>query len=400
MKRFWLMCVVALAACDGGEAPPDEQGATMKDNLGVALSEVRGLAISPRASTSTPASGIVPNQLFVLDSTDQLKPVDLATTGSGNPQALVDTPAFVLVTVTDMTHEGQTCASVLIRKSDSALFCVPVSPADRGLSNADRVQWDTAGDVVVLHDGKDLHRLALGASDVTLTTTSFDGAELQNFAVNATGDVLVNLRQDGGTVVRIHPRTGAPLFVTARPTSCVYPGPLGSRDFYLGTGWSDGTTAHRVQGRADGTFAEPVQVWSDGPSVWDDCGLVYRNASRLVVRASTRVLELVNPSGTPQVLPLSFKVARGESLFDWGQDSEGRAFVTRYELPGYTRVELLARAPYRLGKVDVSPTGEVSAVATRLSDGVRVVLTLREGGLAVNELPSSQPEIITLVRIR
>jgi hypothetical protein len=73
--------------------------------------------------------------------------------------------------------------------------------------------------------------------------------------------------------------------------------------------------------------------------------------------------------------------------------------VTRYELPELTPVALLAAAPYRLGKVDVSPTGEVSFVATRLSDGARVVGTLRGGKLEVSELTQSQPEIVTLVRI-
>jgi hypothetical protein len=399
MNRFWIVCAVALAACRGDEGSPNEPVAVMKDNLGVAFSEVRGMAIGQLASTSTP-SGTESNQLFVLDSSDQLKPVDLTTQSSGNPQALADTPRFVLVTATDVTHDGQSCASVLIRKLDSALFCVPVAPGNRGLKNAEQVQWDAAGDVVVIQAGQEIHRLLLGASDVTLTTTSFDGAKLENFAVNAAGDVLVNLSQDGGTVIRVYPRAGAPVFVTARHTSCVYPGPQGSRDFYLGSGWSDGTTADRVEGRTDGTYANPVRVWEAGASVWDDCGIAYRNESRLVVRAATQVLELVNPSGTPQVLPLSFKVARGGSLFDWGQDSEGRAFVTRYDLPGYTRVELLAGAPYRFGKVDVSPAGEVTAVATRLSDGVRVVLTIRDGSLSVNELPSSQPEIVTLVRIR
>lgn len=400
MKRFWIVCAVVLAACQDDGDPSNEPGATLKDNLGVAFSEVQGLAIGQPASAGTPGSGTESKQLLVLDASHQLKPVDLTTQGSGNPQALVDTPKFILVTATDVTHEGQPCASVLIRKLDSALFCVPVAPADQGFGNSERVQWTSEGDVVVLQAGKELHRLELGASDVTLTTTSFDGAEFVNFAVNASGDVLVNLRQDSGTIIRIYPRAGAPSFVTARSTSCVYPGPWGSRDFYLGSGRADGTSVHRVEGQADGTYANPVQVWQAGASVWNDCGIVYRSESRLVVRASTRVLELVNPSGTPQVLSLTFKVARGESLFDWGQDSEGRAFVTRYDVPDYTPVEVLSGAPYRLGKVDVSPEGEVSAVATRLSDGARVLLTIGQGSPSVTELPSSQPEIVTLVRIR
>jgi hypothetical protein len=398
MKRFWMVCALALAACKGAEDPPNEPVPTMKDNLGVSLSEARGLAIGQAAAADP--SGSQPKQLFVLDANDQLKPVDLTTEGSGNPQTLADTPKFVLVTALDVKHEGQDCISVLIRKSDSAMFCVPVSPDDRGTSNAERLQWDSSGDVVVLQQHWDLHRIDIGASDVTLTKLSFGGAELLNFAVNAVGDVLVNLRQDGGTVLRVYPRTGSPLFVTARHASCVYPGPLGSRDFYMASGQSNGTNVDRIEGRADGTYASPAPVWQQGPSVWNDCGIVYRSDSRLVVRAATAVLEVVNPSGTPAVVPLSFKVARGESLFDWGQDQDGQAFVTRYDLPDYTRVDLLTAAPYRLGKVDVSPAGEVSATATRLSDGARVVLTIRKGSLSVNEVPSSQPEIVTLVRIR
>ena len=99
------------------------------------------------------------------------------------------------------------------------------------------------------------------------------------------------------------------------------------------------------------------------------------------------------------MLNVSMKVARGGAFFDWGQDAQGRAYVTRYDLPDLTPVELLKAEPYRLGKVDVSATGEVTFFATRLSDGVRVVGTIRNGTLSVSELPQSQRELVTLVRI-
>jgi hypothetical protein len=372
----------------------------MKDNLGVGFSNIRGLAIGASApSTGAGAATVAQRQLFTIDSNNQLQPVELTTAGSGDPSAIYDTPKFVLIVVAGVTNQEQPCASVLVRKSDSALFCVPAAPAEPGVRKVDRVQWGTTGDLVTFDSGNVLHRLEATADSLQLTTLRFDGAELVNFAVNAVDDVMVNLRQDNGTVIRVYPRSGAPLFITARNESCVYPGPAGSRDYYLALGWSDRTTVDRVVGRADGSYAEPANLWTQGPSVWDDCGVVFRDTSRLLVRASTRLLELVNPSGTPRELSVPMKVARGGALFNWGQDSEGRAFVTRYELPELTPVQLLEAAPYRLGKVDVSPSGEVTFVATRLADGARVVGTLRSGTLTVAELASSQPELVTLVRI-
>jgi dipeptidyl aminopeptidase/acylaminoacyl peptidase len=373
----------------------------MKDNLGVDFANIRGLAIGASVSASAVrVEDLAPRQqLFTLDANNQLQPVNLTIEGTGNPTELYDTPRFVLIVVSGVTYQEQTCASVLVRKSDSALFCVPVAPAGPGVRNAARVQWGSTGDLVTLDSGNALHRLEATDDTLQLTTLRFDGAELVNFAVNAADDVMVNLRQDNGTIIRVYPRTGAPLFITARNQSCVFPGLVGSRDYYLALGWSDRTTVDRVVGREDGTYADPANVWMEGASVWDNCGVVYRDSSRLIVRASTRLLEVVNPSGTPRVLSVQAKVARGGAFFNWGQDSEGRAFVTRYDLPELTPVELLTAAPYRLGKVDVSPTGEVSFVATRLSDGVRVVGTLRNGTLNVSELTQSQPEIVTLVRI-
>ncbi|HYO55469.1 hypothetical protein [Archangium sp.] len=371
----------------------------MKDNLGIAFSSIRGLVIGASAPSNGAAASTVAQQLFTLDASNQLQPVELTTTGSGNPTALHDTPKFVLIEVSDVTHQDESCASVLVRKSDSALFCVPVAPTGPGARKATRVQWGATGDIVTLDSRNVLHRLEASADTLQMTMLRFDGAELVNFAVNAADDVMVNLRQDNGTLIRIYPRSGAPLFVTASNQSCVFPGLEGSRDYHLALGWSDKTTVARVVGREAGTYSEPANVWTEGPSVWDDCGVVYRDQSRLIVRASTRLLELVNPSGTPRVLSVPMRVARGGAFFDWGQDSQGRAFVTRYDLPDLVPVELLAAAPYRLGKVDVSPTGEVTFVATRLSDGVRVVGTLRNGSLTVSELTQSQPEIITLVRI-
>jgi len=374
----------------------------MKDNLGVSFSSIRGLVIGAAPSSTSLVAGattVAEQQLFTLDASNKLQPVDLTTSGSGNPTEIHDTPKFVLIVATGVTHEDAPCASVLVRKSDSALFCVPVAPTSPGTNKAARVQWGATGDVVTLDSRNVLHRLEAAGDTLQMTTLRFDGAELVNFAVNAADDVMVNLRQDNGTIIRVHPQSGSPVFITARNESCVFPGLVGSRDFYLALGWSDRTTVDHVVGREDGTYSEPVNVWTAGASVWDDCGVVYRDQSRLVVRASTRLLEVVNPSGSPRELSVSMKVARGGAFFDWGQDAEGRAYVTRYDLPDLVPVELLKAAPYRLGKVDVSPTGEVTFVATRLSDGVRVVGTLQNGTLSVSELTQSQPELVTLVRI-
>jgi hypothetical protein len=396
MRLKLLACVLVLTACPDS---PEPSAPVMKDNLGVSFSSIRGLAIGAAASSNDAGVGTGGQQLLTLDASNQLQPVDLTTAGSGSPLALHDTPKFVLIEVAGVTHEGQTCASVLVRKSDSALFCVPVAPTSSGMGNVARVQWGATGDIVTLDSRNVLHRLEAVGDTLQMTTLRFDGAELVNFAVNSAEDVMVNLRQDNGTIVRVYPRSGAPLFVTANRESCVFPGPVGSRDFYLGLGWSDRTTADRVVGREDGTYSEPANVWAAGSSVWNDCGVIYRDQSRLIVRASTQLLELVNPSGTPRVLSVPMQVARGGAFFDWGQDSQGRAFVTRYDLPDLAPVELLKAAPYRLGKVDVGPTGEVSFVATRLADGVRVVGTIRDGTLSVSDLAQSQPEIVTLVRI-
>ncbi|HYO68416.1 MAG TPA: hypothetical protein VEU33_20275 [Archangium sp.] len=390
MKKLELLaCAFVLAACgeppEAPEVPPE-----MKANLGVDFSNVRGLALGTSAGKQ---------QLLTLDSSDQFQPVDLTTTGSGNPSAVYDTPKFVLVAVSGVTSEEQTCESILVRKADSAQFCVPVAPSSPRLNNTAPVQWGGSGDILTLDGRTVLHRIDARTDSLQLTTLRFDGAELMSFAMNAADDVMVNLRQDNGSIVRVHPLSGNPLFITARSETCVFPGLAGSRDFYLGLGWSDRTTVEHVVGRADGTYSAPTNVWSSGPSVWNDCGIVYRDQSRLIVLASLSLLEVVNPSGTPRVLSVPMKVARGGSLFNWGQDAEGLAFVTRYDLPELKPVPLLTAAPYRLGKVDVSPTGEVTFTATRLSDGVRVLGTLRGGKLTVSELTQSQPEIVTLVRI-
>ncbi|HZH77298.1 MAG TPA: hypothetical protein VEY88_14810 [Archangium sp.] len=396
MRLLLLACALVLTACPSPPEPPLPPVPVMKDNLGVSFSGIRGLAIGNAAATDGSLGG---RQLFTIDPSNQLQPVELTNLGSGDPSELYDTPKFVLIVVSGVTHQEQPCASVLVRKSDSAMFCVPVAPSIPGIRNVARVQWGPTGDVVTIDSRMVLHRIEAAGDTLQMTTLRFDGAELVNYAVNAADDVMVNLRQDNGTIIRVYPRSGPPVFVTASNQSCVFPGLVGSRDFYLGLGWSNQTTVSRVMGREDGTYAEPVNVWTDGASVWDDCGVVYRDPSRLIVKASTRLLEVVNPAGTPRVLNVSMKVARGGAFFDWGQDAQGRAYVTRYDLPDLTPVELLKAEPYRLGKVDVSATGEVTFFATRLSDGVRVVGTIRNGTLSVSELPQSQPELVTLVRI-
>ena len=62
----------------------------MKDNLGVDFASIRGLAIGASVSASAvrvedPAPR---QQLFTLDANNQMQPVDLTTTGTGNPRAI------------------------------------------------------------------------------------------------------------------------------------------------------------------------------------------------------------------------------------------------------------------------------------------------------------------------
>ncbi len=400
MRLLLLACALLLTACPHPVPEPEPEAPRLRDNLGVDFSTVRGLAIGAFVSPSVARTDPAPiQQLLILDANNQLQPVSLTTTGAGTPTELYDTPKFVIVVVSGVNHETGPCSAVLVRKSDSALFCMLVAPASPGIRKSARVQWGATGDIVTLDSGNALHRIEASGEDMQVTTIRFDGAELVNFAVNAADDVMVNLRQDNGTIIRVYPRTGSPVFITARNQSCVFPGLTGTRDFYLSLGWSDRTTVDRVMGREDGTYAEPVNVWSQGASVWDDCGVIYRDNSRLILRASTQLLEVVNPSGTPRTLSVQMKVARGGAFFNWGQDSEGRAFVTRYDLPDLTPVELMKAEPYRLGNVDVSASGEVTFVATRLADGSRVLGTLRNGNLSVEELTQSQPQITTLVRI-
>jgi hypothetical protein len=268
--------------------------------------------------------------------------------------------------------------------------------------NAARVQWGATGDLVTLDSGNALHRLEVTGDALQVTTLRFDGAELVNFAINAADDVMVNLRQDISTIIRVYPRTGAPVFISARYQTCVFPGPAGSRDFYLALGGGDAKTVDRVRWQENGTYAEPTNVWRVGRDDWDNCGVIYRDPSQLIVQSASflpEVLQVPDASGTAQVLGVRMKTARSGAFFNWGQDSEGLAFVTRTHLPDLIPVELLKAAPYRLGKVDVSPLGEVTFAATRMSDGVRVLGTLRAGTLTLQELAQPQLEITTLVRI-
>lgn len=398
-NRFLWCPLLLVCAC--GTPPPE-----LKASLGIDLSSARGLAIGTVAASLS--SGLRPtettepkSQLLVMDSNDQLVAANLTTTGTGQPVQLYDTPKAVLIVTRDVSQKGQGCPSVLLRKSDGALFCVPVAPAGPGLNKAARVHWDASGDELVIDTGSTAVRLSFGATDVTQTTLAFDGAELRNIAVNAEGAVLVNLRQDNGTVVRLYPRNGEPQFITGRPESCVYAGPKGSSDFYLANGWYDASPVDRLEHRSDGTFTPLANVWTGSASVWDSCEVVFRSSDRLIVRASTfGLLQVVRPEGAPEIASIPGKISNGSALFDYGQDSEGRAFIDRYDLPSFAKTSLLSNEPLRFGTVNVSPSGEVSFIATRLSDGKRVLGTIRDGRLTLTELTVSQPEVTTLIRIR
>lgn len=415
-----LAVVAILSACG--------QGSDLKKSLGLALSSTQGFIISPRlaASHSPLQQGADPQTqqaLYAIDASGTLTEVQVTEDAHATvtPLAIYDTPKFVLFVYEGVTFQGKPCRLIPVRKSDGAMFCVdrkPTTDINQNFGNPP-VQTDASGDLIfVMGDTSGggvyhtLSRLDMAANPPTETALIADSDAFlaYNMIVNGQGDALVGTANNSsGTSLKVYPRTGDVQSVFGRTAGCLSRNVVGDETGFVfeGLNATGDTGVYRLDRQADGTYAQSLYAATAALTV-NGCRAFVRTADRVYVHGvapSATFGEMVNPSAMPtqRTIPgvpsIADVIARGEFLYAYGNDEAGNGQVVKYRLDDGTVTTLLGGGEYRIGKLDVSGSGDVTFSGTRNSDGVPIIGNLTTGATQVQVLTQNAPQVTQIARI-
>jgi len=204
-----ILSSLLLLACPGPkdgpveERPGPDQIGDLKSRLEVDLSTTKGFVIGENTLRVGPGAPVSDNTLLAIDSSGELIPVAVSTSEEESVLSVRDTLKYVVLEYEGVRWQGRKCPVVLLRKSDSALFCVETAltrMTNTETPLAPLVQTDSSGDLLFLvTDGVGsggLTKLDMTDAAVPTQTELFKSSDeegIWRMLVNSRGDALVAL---------------------------------------------------------------------------------------------------------------------------------------------------------------------------------------------------------------
>lgn len=420
-----IICALMVGGCGDNNNRNDGGGGgglTLKASLDV--SHVVGFALSssgPAASRAWPEAndgGVTASMstLYAIDDQGNLVittlttysgdggGADLSTTGMSTsvaPNAIYDTPKYVLFSFANLTIDNGNCDYVILRKSDGALYCLPVPSVNSILDGNARVDSDGADRLFVnggTGPGAGLVRADMsgGAPQAMPVSDSAD-----NFTVNHDADVLLTIAFTTPKATRIVKSNGGLQNLLADSSSLQWLDPAGHDFFYISS------AVHRATRQADGSYVDAV-IGSLPPG---------QSAQRLALvtptvaygyalgpTPSNALVELSGPTfgATHAVTGLAAIVdarGAGSSIFVQGTDAAGNGGIVRVDVPAFMQTTILPPGDFTLTAISLSAAGELTFAGLRNSDGKHVVGNVAAGASTYTILSAAAPTVTTLTRI-
>jgi hypothetical protein len=463
--------------CDGGDCRNDcpngncnnncpngncnNGGVTLKQNLGLNMANVAGFVIAERGSVATRAlstdaadAGSGGPALYAVnnDGTMTIVTVTEGPDGGTSQQSQMIQPVAVFNTLkyvflaywgiylpsTSGQGQGTPCGLVALRKSDSALYCIPVPQLDSGSiswlgpSAANLLQTDATG-YIVWYGFNGLFRMDLTdpknptLSEPLGSSMGFGG----NQAVNADGDDLIASVGGAQVFTRVMLAGGGFYNASAQGSTCLMAGMQANpNDFYFATNNSTGggcdqnpfvkLTKTSATTFTNTTLGSVVQSFVSNART---CGLgIARTSNRLFMgnAAVCKTYPNPNPDGGVTVNKPTFVELSGDALiehtveafatvtlitgcettvFILGTDDLGNGGIVSYNVADSTFKTLLAPGAYALTKMDVSKTCEVTFYGQRAADGAYILGNIPAGSTQVTVIATGFPTVTQIQRI-
>ena len=434
------ICALVVGGCgggngnaDGGNGNTDGGGGnggsgmpTLKSNIDV--SHVVGFALSgsgPAASRAWPEAdggGFTPSMstLYAIDDQGHLivttlttysgegafdgGTFDLSTTGmstSVTPKAIYDTPKYVLFSFDSLSIGGGDCRSVILRKSDGALYC--------GFGGSPSL---LPGNAYVDSDGADRLFVNVGPGGMTAGLVRFDmtggmpqamsvSDSADNFTVNHDADTLLTIAFSTPRATRIVKGNGGLQNLVADSSSLQWLDSAGHDFFYVSS------AVHRAARQGDGSYVDTV-IGSFPPGasanrlalVTPTVAYGYAlgpTASNALIELNGPTFGMTHPVGALNAI--TDARGAGSSIFVQGTDAAGNGGIVRVDVPAFTQTTILRPGDFTLSAISVSKTGELTFAGLRNSDGKHVLGNVAVGASTYTILSATAPAVTTLTRI-
>jgi hypothetical protein len=414
--RYCAYCTF-LAACGGSGTGGGAGGAALKSNLGVDLTSVIGFAIVKVPTTSmrvapatTDAGTCMASTLYAVmaDGTmvqttvtaDPMGGCDTSMT-TERASAVFDTAKYDIfnysppIAAPETGDPGHTLISVILRKSDGALFDLGTGdPA--GVS---RVRTDASGDQLAVGIDQGLYHIDLTGSpqSTTLNDPQMSMLSVSTFNVDGTGDILAQLDGSGvqfGALRVFKPNGGLDNIVASGADGQWFNSADGN--FYYGVTQSGPITFFQLSPAFTSTMvgsANAILLGSDPALVTASQAYAAESAGDIV--------ELIGAtSGTKHAVPgvalINAAYGADTTLFVQGTDMAGNGTIVSTDVSTFTWTTLLAAGDYTLTASALSKTGELTFAGLRNADGAHVIGNCNP---TCTVLTATAPQVTDLVRI-
>ena len=424
---------LAFVACGGSEPPAGGGGPPqLKANLGIDLATVKGFVIAPVANPNPARGAGVADptiaQLFTLNADGSLTTVTVVTTIDGDgeassssssmnegPTAVFDTRNFVLIGFNHVEYQGSSCGMVAARKSDSALFCIPVLAPNGPETYLPTVDSDATGQYIAVLSRESLYVLDFasgsGPAQSTLIDNGTDGSA-SLFVMSSRGDVLATVRPQmmGSGFARIYRRSGG--FSNHGDATGSYTSGIGddAANFYYVVNIAGGGAGYYLHKLTfNGATYDDSVIFDDSAGIVGLATLRSENASLvksggIIYQARIKggsgagawnyFVELVN-GGTPvrhtatTITTIEKLHAFNSGLVIVGLDPIGNSMLVRWLPAGDSYTTVLAPGEYSISKTSVAAAGEITFAGRRLADNARIVGTIAAGTSTVTVVPQT-----------
>lgn len=402
------------------DAGPPSQ---LKGNIGLEMSSVAAFAIG--------AVGDDAHYLYRVDGDGGTTPIQVTQGISPlvQPQAIFSTPNYVVFGYLGVTHEGISCDLIPVRRSDGAMFCVPM--AGGYMSNWNLVQVEAGGPHSLFIKRAGLYRLDLDGEQPIKTILIPAISELPpnepreewpiEIATTPQGDLAVVVEFSASIGARYAVRvygangtTGAKVGV--RP-GCLVSGLPGSEDnfYFLDRDFSDEVKTAAYELAPDGgtyttrLFAPTVQYGVI--DINNGCKVVHKTATKVFAQTGAspahiyeiindrREIDYVRVTGRPS--NIAFQVSYGDQFFFAGTNGADFVITAHNLTTEVSEVRLTTQDYFAISNLYIQVTGAIAFTARRVSDSKKVHVTLPADATTPTETvpEESAPEIIVLTRI-
>lgn len=436
MRRAFLLMagLVALSACDkndGGQGRASQL--TLKANIGLDMSRVGGFVLGLSSAGSPLMSGAhTPGHvstLYALDADGTLTETLFFEEDDGGvdsqqmrqaPRAIHNLAKYVLFDFGEMTLRGgdvdsRQCNSLLLRKSDGALYCGGSAQLNGRLFAA-----PDGDSVFVAGQNAVLTRLDFSDPSGPTSTELATQARVMGMVVNAKGEALVSMFDvdSAARFTRVYRPGGGIQNIVNSAAFCVLPGRIGEDDdfYYLGDvfaapGGGPQMPVTKVARAQSGTFSgSDAGVYAGGGAT---CQLGLRTQGSLYVALTgggakqepPRIVEIINRSGAPIVHLVSGMDSvidakgAGSVIFIRATDAAGNGAIVRFETSDGGMQTVLPPGEFSLSAIDVSSLGELSFSGVRNADGKRVLGVVAPGGSTYTIQSEAAPTVTVFTRI-